>query len=56
MKDLDKVLKEIKRVLKVGGHFYSSTIDSNNMKELESLMKGFNSNIKISEEKISSKF
>lgn len=56
MKDLDKVLKEIKRVLKVGGYFYSSTIDSNNMKELESLMKGFNSNIKISEEKISSKF
>lgn len=56
MKDLDKVLKEIKRVLKVGGHFYSSTIDSKNMKELESLMKGFNSNIKISEEKISSKF
>ena len=56
MKDLDKVLKEIKRVLKVGGHFYSSTIDSNNMKELESLMKGFNSNFKISEEKIYSKF
>ena len=56
MKDLDKVLKEIKRVLKVGGYFYSSTIDSNNMKELKSLIKGFNSNIKISEEKISSKF
>ncbi|CEQ26122.1 MerR family transcriptional regulator [Paraclostridium sordellii] len=56
MKDLDKVLKEIKRVLKVGGYFYSSTIDSEHMKELESLLKGFNSNIKISEEKISSKF
>lgn len=56
MKDLDKVLKEIKRVLKVGGYFYSSTIDSKHMKELEGLLKGFNSNIKISEEKISSKF
>ena len=56
MKDVDKVLNEIKRVLKVGGYFYSSTIDSKNMKELESLIKGFNSNIKISEEKISSNF
>lgn len=56
MKDLDKVLKEIKRVLKVGGYFYSSTIDSKNMKDLENLVKGFNSNIKISEEKISSNF
>ena len=56
MKDVDKVLNEIKRVLKVGGYFYSSTIDSKNMKELESLVKGFNSNIKISEEKISSNF
>ena len=56
MKDVDKVLNEIKRVLKIGGYFYSSTIDSKNMKELESLVKGFNSNIKISEEKISSNF
>ena len=45
MKDVDKVLNEIKRVLKIGGYFYSSTIDSKNMKELESLVKGFNSNI-----------
>lgn len=56
MKDVDKVLNEIKRVLKVGGYFYSSTIDSKNMKDLENLVKGFNSNIKISEEKISSNF
>ena len=56
MKDLNKVLSEIKRVLKTGGHFYCSTIDSNHMKELEQLMLGFNSSIKISEEKLSSKF
>lgn len=56
MKDLDQVLSEINRVLKVGGHFYCSTIDSNNMKELEELMLGFSNNIHISEEKLSSKF
>ncbi len=56
MKDLGKVLKGIKRVLNVGRHFYSSTIDSNNLKELESLMKGFSSNIKRAEGEISSKF
>ena len=56
MKDLNKVLSDIKRVLKVGGYFYCSTIDNNHMKELEELMLGFNSNIKISEEKLSSKF
>ncbi|MGL5348739.1 MAG: MerR family transcriptional regulator [Peptostreptococcaceae bacterium] len=56
MKDLDTVLSEIKRVLKKGGHFYCSTIDSSNMKELEELMLGFSSHIKISEEKLSKKF
>lgn len=56
MKDLDNVLAEIKRVLKKGGYFYCSTIDSSNMKELEELMLGFNNNIKISEEKLSKKF
>lgn len=56
MRDVDKVLREIKRVLKLGGYFYSSTIDSKNMKELESLLRGFNNNIKIEEKKISSNF
>ncbi|MEG2246204.1 MAG: MerR family transcriptional regulator [Romboutsia sp.] len=56
MKDLDTVLSEINRVLKRGGHFYCSTTDSLHMKELEELMLGFNNNIKISEEKLSSKF
>ncbi|HSQ88529.1 MerR family transcriptional regulator [Romboutsia sp.] len=56
MKDLNKVLSEIKRVLKIGGHFYCSTIDNHHMKELEELMLGFNNNIKISEERLSSKF
>src|SRR5699024_11660607 len=44
MKDVDKVLNEIKRVLKVVEYFYSSTIDSKNMKELESLLKEYNRN------------
>ncbi|CEH35997.1 MerR family transcriptional regulator [Romboutsia lituseburensis] len=56
MKDLDVVLKEIHRVLKPGGRFYCSTIDGNHMKELEELMLGFNNNIKISEERLSTKF
>ncbi|WP_042277346.1 MerR family transcriptional regulator [[Clostridium] dakarense] len=56
MKDLDVVLSEINRVLKKGGHFYCSTIDSSHMKELEELMLGFNNNIKISEERLSNKF
>lgn len=56
MKDLSKVLSEIKRVLKLGGQFYCSTIDDRHMKELEELMRGFNNNMKISEEKLSEKF
>lgn len=56
MMDLDKVLSEIKRVLKKGGRFFCSTIDSSNMKELEDLMLGFNNHINISEEKLSNKF
>lgn len=56
MKDLNLVLSEINRVLKKGGHFYCSTIDSCHMKELEELMLGFSNNIKISEEKLSNKF
>ncbi|MGL6106330.1 MerR family transcriptional regulator [Romboutsia sp.] len=56
MKDMDKVLSEIKRVLKKDGCFYCSTIDSSNMKELENLMLEFNNHIKISEEKLSNKF
>lgn len=56
MKDLDKVLFEIKRVLKTEGQFYCSTIDDKHMKELEEIMIGFNSNMKISEEKLCENF
>lgn len=56
MKDLDKVLYEINRVLKKNGEFYCSTIDNSHMKELEDLMLRFNSNINISEKNIYSKF
>ncbi|WP_455539032.1 MerR family transcriptional regulator [Terrisporobacter sp.] len=56
MKDIDKVLKETNRVLKKGGCFYSTTISCDYMKELKDLMLGFNKNMKISEDKLSSKF
>lgn len=56
MKDLDKVLYEINRVLKKNGEFYCSTIDNSHMKELEDIMLRFNSNINISEKNIYSKF
>lgn len=56
MKDLDKVLYEINRVLKKNGEFYCSTIDNSHMKELEDIMLRFNCNINISEKNIYSKF
>lgn len=56
MRDLDSVLKEIKRVLKKGGYFYCSTMGNKNMNELEDLILGFSKNIRISRDKISNKF
>lgn len=56
MRDLDSVLKEIKRVLKKGGYFYCSTMGNKNMNELEDLILGFSKNIRISKDKISNKF
>lgn len=56
MDDLDKVLKEIHRVLKKDGIFYCSTFGKNHMNELEDLLIGFNDKMKISESILSSKF
>lgn len=56
MKDIDRVLSEIKRVVKPGGKVYCSTIGKNHMKELEGLMLSFSHNVRIPEDKLSSKF
>ncbi|WP_142415682.1 MerR family transcriptional regulator [Hathewaya massiliensis] len=41
---IDKALEHIKRVLKPGGYFFSSTVGENHMKELKVLIDNFNSN------------
>lgn len=56
MKDVNAVISEIKRVVKPGGRVYCSTIGKNHMKELEELMLSFSHNIRIFEDKLSSKF
>ena len=52
MKDIDKVLLEINRLLKKNGYFYCSTIDDSHMKELEELIMGYSNNITISKDKL----
>lgn len=56
MKDLDKVLLEIKRVVKPQGVIYCSTIGEKHMRELENLLHIFSSNIILNEDKLYSKF
>lgn len=56
MNDLDKVLKEIHRVLKPGGTLYSTTIGMEYMEEIRQLVKGFNKNINIDENKLAKNF
>lgn len=56
MKDINAVISEIRRVVKPGGRVYCSTIGKNHMKELEELMLSFSHNIRIFEDKLSSKF
>lgn len=48
LKDIDKVLKEIKRVLKPGGYFYCSTYGKNHMKEITELVKLYDPQITLS--------
>lgn len=46
--DIDKVLQEVKRVLKPNGIFYSTTYSSHHMQEITSLVKEFNPRINLS--------
>lgn len=48
LKDLDKALKEVKRVLKKGGYLYCSTYGSRHMKEITDLVKEFDPKITLS--------
>lgn len=48
LKDLDKALKEVKRVLKKGGYLYCSTYGSSHMKEITDLVKEYNPKIALS--------
>ena len=48
LKDIDTVLKEIKRVLKPGGYFYCSTYGKNHMKEITELVKLYDPQITLS--------
>ncbi len=41
--DREKAFSEIKRVLKSGGHFYTSTVGKNHMKEMREIVARFNS-------------
>ena len=46
-KNVDVVLAEVDRVLKRGGRFYCSTIAATHMKELEMLIKNYNSSVEL---------
>jgi len=54
--DRQKVLSEIKRVLKPGGYFYCSTVGERHMEELDLLAKKFHESLVLSEYDISSEF
>lgn len=56
VKDRERTFSEIKRVLKKGGHFYSSTYGINHMKQIEELTKSFDSRIILSEVNLSEIF
>lgn len=46
--NINKTIKEIKRVLKKGGILYSSTYSVNHMKEIDKLVKDFDNRISLS--------
>lgn len=52
VKDLDQALQEIKRVLKPGGRFCCTTYGQSHMKEIDQLVKEFDSRIALSEIKL----
>lgn len=56
VKDLDKGLTEIQRVLKRDGFFYCSTYGSNHMREISELVNEFDNRIVLSESQLYDKF
>lgn len=54
--DVNKVLSEVKRVLKPGGTFVCSTYGTEHMKEITELVQGFNSTITLSADKLYENF
>ncbi len=48
VKDIEKSLKEIRRVLKPGGFLYASTTGQNHMKELDTITKRFDNRMTFS--------
>ena len=56
LNDLNQGLSEIKRVLKKNGVFYSTTYSKNHMRELNELVKEFNSNVYLSEQPLYHRF
>lgn len=56
LNDLNQGLSEIKRVLKKNGIFYSTTYSKNHMREINELVKEFNSNVYLSEQPLYHRF
>lgn len=56
VKDLEKGLKEINRVLSKGSTFYCSTYGSNHMIEITEIVKAFDSRIQLSENRLYDRF
>lgn len=55
-KDIEKVCKEIRRVLKPGGRFICSTYGINHMKEIGTMVKEFDDRIVLSAEQLYERF
>lgn len=56
LNDLNQGLSEIRRVLKKNGIFYSTTYSKNHMREINELVKEFNSNVYLSEQPLYHRF
>lgn len=54
--DIEQVCREVRRVLKPGGHFLCSTYGSDHMKEISQLVQGFDDRIVLSAEKLYERF